>query len=179
VLSVRPKVAELAFQVFGRSLHPELFVTFQSREMGRGDYRVKIDLTSAGHVLTWMHQGVILTEVAASAHHPLPQKRRLISHRLHGKRSDHIEYRSQVRYSYDFELDTVSPDVFWMLQEKLTVEPGNYDLIQRFDSSGRIALGALSFIHLDVRNKTFCMQAMHTFPDDHAIVRTNCSFALI
>lgn len=179
MLSVRPKVAELAFQVFGRSLHPELFETFQSREISRGDYRVKIDLTSAGHVLTWVSNSVVLTEVAASAHHPLPQKRRIVSQRLHGKRNDSLDHRSTVRYCYDFELDTVSADIFWMLQEKLTVEPGNYDLIQRFDSSGRIALGALSFIHLDVRNKVFCMQAMHTFPDDHAIVRTNCSFTLV
>src|SRR5688572_17325376 len=78
VLSVRPKVAELVFQLYGRSLHPELFQIYSTRQVQRGDYQATIDITSAGHVVTWRYQGLTLTEVAASAHHPLPQKRRLV-----------------------------------------------------------------------------------------------------
>ena len=64
VLTVRPKVAELSFQLYGRSLHPELFTVFQSRSISRGGYEARIDITSAGHLITWRYQGLTLTEVA-------------------------------------------------------------------------------------------------------------------
>ena len=90
MLIVRPKVAELVFQVFGRPLHPELFEVCSSQVVERGEYRAKIDITRTGHVVAWRHAGLTLTEVATSAHHPLPQRRRLMSHRLRGQRSDRV-----------------------------------------------------------------------------------------
>jgi len=55
VLTVRPKVAELAFQLYGRPLHPELFEVFETCTVERGGYLAKIDITSAGHVVTWRY----------------------------------------------------------------------------------------------------------------------------
>ena len=86
MLSVRPKVAELVFQLYGRPLHPELFQTYQSRYVKRGSYEAKVDITGAGHVVTWRYGGLTLTEVAASAHHPLPKRRRLMSSAVSRKR---------------------------------------------------------------------------------------------
>ena len=70
MLTARPKVAELVFQLYGRPLHPELFEVYHSRVVKREHYDAKIDITSAGHVVTWRHGGLTLTEVAASAQHP-------------------------------------------------------------------------------------------------------------
>ncbi len=82
---VRPKVAELVFQVYGRALHPELFEFQQTRVIERGGYQAKVQITSAGHLVTWRYDGVTLTEVATAAHHPLPQRRRLLSYRLRAR----------------------------------------------------------------------------------------------
>ena len=64
MLSVRPKVAELVFQLYGRALHPELFEVQTTRCVKRGDYQATIDITSAGHRVTWCYKGLTLTEVA-------------------------------------------------------------------------------------------------------------------
>ena len=48
MLSVRPKVAELVFQLYGRTLHPELFEVFATQTIQRGDYQAKVSITSAG-----------------------------------------------------------------------------------------------------------------------------------
>ena len=72
MLSVRPKVAELVFQLYGRVLHPELFQIFKTQQVERGDYSAKVQITSAGHVVTWRYKGITLSEVATSAQHPLP-----------------------------------------------------------------------------------------------------------
>ena len=119
VLTVRPKVAELVFQLYGRALHPELFEVYHSRNVSRGNYEAKIDITSAGHVVTWRYGGLTLTEVAASAHHPLPQTRRLMSYSLKGQRSDRVECRGGVRYEMNFQLEPVDPEVFWTFQQEL------------------------------------------------------------
>ena len=49
-------------------------------------------------------------------------------------------------------------------------------MLYRFDSSGRMALGALSYINLQARNRSLLVQAFHTFPDDYAIVKSQSLF---
>ncbi|MEX0712813.1 MAG: DUF2617 family protein [Pirellulales bacterium] len=178
MLSVRPKVAELVFQLYGRSLHPELFEVYCSRTVKRGEYEATIDITSAGHVVTWRYHGLTLTEVAASAQHPLPQKRRLLSYRLKGERSDRMECRGGARYQVSFSLEPVEPEVFWTFQQELNHDGERQGMLHRFNSSGRMALGALSYINVETRNRHLLVQAFHTFPDDYAIVKSQSMFEI-
>lgn len=178
MLSVRPKVAELAFQLFGRALHPELFEVHKSRSLTRGDYSARIEITTAGHVVTWRYRGLTLTEVACSAQHPLPERRRLLSYSLKGERSDRVECRGGIVYQTSFQLESVSPELFWAFQDELTKDGDKQGLIHTFDSSGRMALGAISYIHADSRNRSLLVQAFHTFPDDYAIVKIQSVFEL-
>lgn len=178
MLSVRPKVAELAFQLYGRALHPELFEVFKARTIERGGYNAKIEITSAGHVITWRYGGLTLTEVACSAQHPLPEKRRLMSYRLKGERNDRVECRGGVSYEVGFQLEPVTPEVFWTFQQELAHDGERQGLLHTFDSSGRMALGALSYIHVETRSRQMLVQAFHTFPDDFAIVKSQSLFRL-
>ncbi|MEX2189027.1 MAG: DUF2617 family protein [Pirellulales bacterium] len=178
MLSVRPKIAELVFHLFNRSLHPELFEVYQSRKFSRSGFEAEIAITSAGHVIKWRHQGITLTEVAAAAHHPLPEKRRLFGHPLKGQRRERVECRGGVTYESDFQLERVEPVQFWSYQHDLAWESSANGMLHRFDASGRIALGALSFIHVETRLRSLTIKAFHTFPDDHAVVRTISRFQL-
>jgi len=178
VLTVRPKIAELVFQLYGRAIHPELFETYESHVLERNGYRVQIDITSAGHVITWRYEGLTLTEVATSAHHPLPQTRRLMSYRLRGERTDQVECRGGARYQVCFQLDPVAPDVLWALQQELASDERRGGILHRFESSGRMAMGAVSYINLEARNHSLRIQAFHTFPDDCAVVKSQSLFEL-
>ena len=178
MLTVRPKVAELQFQLYGRVLHPELFEVYQTRTVERGGYQARIDITSAGHVVTWRYDGLTLTEVAAAANHPLPERRRLLKYRLHGSRTDRLECRGGVTYQVCFQLEPVDPDVFWTFQQELAQDGRRKGMLQMFQSSGRMALGALSYINVETRNRSLLTQAFHTFPDDCAIVKVQSLFEL-
>ena len=178
MLTVRPKVAELVFQVYGRPLHPELFEVYCSRQVDRGGYQAKVDITSAGHVVTWRYAGLTLTEVAAAAHHPLPKRRRLMSYRLQGHRSDSVRCRGGVEYQTNFQLEPVEPEVFWTFQQELAEDGLRQGMLHKFDSSGRMALGALSYINVETRSRKLLIQAFHTFPDDYAIVKSQSIFKL-
>ena len=137
MLTVRPKVAELTFQLYGRPLHPELFQIYKSRRIERGGYEAKIDITSAGHVVTWRYDGLTLTEVAASANNPLPKKRRLFFQRLNGERSERVECRGGIVYQVAFQLEPVDPEIFWTFHQELTQDRERRGMLHTFDSSGR------------------------------------------
>lgn len=178
MLTVRPKVAELVFQVYGRNLHPELFEVCESRTVKRGEYEAKIEITTAGHVVHWRYGGQSLTEVATSAHYPLPQKRRLISQRLKGERCDRVDCRGGVVYQCSFQLESLDPEFFWNLQQELCDDGRRQGMLHRFDSGGRLALEAVSFINVDSRNRSLSIHAFHTFPDDFAVVKTQSLFQI-
>lgn len=176
MLTVRPKVAELVFQLYDRALHPELFAIYSTRTIERGDYQATVNITSAGHFVTWRYMGLTLTEVATSAHHPLPTKRRIVSYRLKGEGNDQVQCRGGARYRVNYQLEPVEPEVFWTFQRELSNDGERQGMLYRFDSSGRMALGALSYVHLEARNRSLKVQAFHTFPDDYAIVKSQSIF---
>ena len=177
VLSVRPKVAELAFQVFSRSLHPELYTIHKTRRIERSHYEAQVDITNCGHVITWNVCGVTLCEVATSAHQPLPKRRCLLAKSLKGSRTERAQCRDGVEYRTHFQLESVEPDLFWMVQQQLGEGPTE-GLLHTFDASGRMELGALSYVNVETRRNSMLVQAIHTFPDDYAIVKVESLFAL-
>ncbi|QDT11548.1 DUF2617 family protein [Planctomycetes bacterium K23_9] len=188
MLSVRPKVAELAFHVFSRTLHPELYTVHKTRRIERTDYQARIDITNCGHVITWNGRAnptsdgekpasVTVCEVATSAHQPLPKKRCLLSHCLKGSRTEKSQCYGGIEYRTHFQLESVQPDMFWMVQQQLGKQPTE-GLLHNFDASGRMALGALSFVSIELRQRSMRIQAIHTFPDDYAIVKVESLFSL-
>jgi hypothetical protein len=49
-------------------------------------------------------------------------------------------------------------------------------MLHRFDPSGRMDLGAISYVYVETRNRSLLVQAFHTFPDDYAIVKSQSVF---
>lgn len=178
MLSVRPRVTDLVFQLYGRVLHPELFEIHASRTIDRGGYSASVAITSAGHLVCWRKDGLVLSEVAASASQPLPQKRRLFSYRLSGERRDRMECRGGACYQMCFQLETVAPELFWTFQQELCAGSARQGLLHRFESGSRMALGAVSWVSIDTTAKSLLVQAFHTFPDDLAIVKSQTLFEI-
>ncbi|MFM8574054.1 MAG: DUF2617 family protein [Pirellula sp.] len=179
MLSIRPTVAEHALNVFGRSIHPELFSTYKTRTIQRSNYRARIDITSDGHLVSFTgSRGATISEVVGSIQQTLPRQRKLLSKLLQGRYIEEIQGKRGLRYRSELELEQVSAEVFWMLQNQLKSCASQDHLIHKFDSSGRIPFGAISFVHLEAREKQLLVQAFHTFPDDCSIVKSVSVFSL-
>ena len=176
MLSVRPRAAELVFQLYGRVLHPELFEAFATRAIDRGAWAATVSITGLGHIVCWRRDGLTLTEVTTAAGEPLPVRRRLLSHRIGGERSERIECRDGSRYSTCFQVERADPEVFWTLQQELSTSGEKRGLVHRFDAPGRMSLGALSWIDVETRPRSLLVHAFHTFPDDLAIVKSQSLF---
>lgn len=178
MISVRPKIAELVYQFYGRSLHPELFEVHQSRSVERNGYKATIQITTAGHIVSWKYGDLLLTEVAASAHHPLPQRRRLMSYRLKGERSERVEVAAGVSFEVNFSLEPADYAKFKAYQRELTLQATRQGMLQQFAANGRLNAGALSYVNIESRDKVLCVQAFHTFPDDCAVLRIQSWYRL-
>jgi hypothetical protein len=137
-----------------------------------------VQITSAGHVVAWQYRGLTLTEVAAGAHHPLPQRRRLMSYRLKGERTDRIEIRPGLSYEMSFSLEPADHEKFAAYQRELTLAGTRQGMLQRFQPSGRFETGALSYVNIESRDKSLCVQAFHTFPDDSAVLKIQSWYRL-
>ncbi|MEZ6119725.1 MAG: DUF2617 family protein [Pirellulaceae bacterium] len=175
---VRPKVAELRFQLYGRTLHPELFEIYSRRTIQREGYSATIAITSAGHFVSWRCGETIMTEVAAAAHHPLPETGKLLSHKLQGRAEDQIRNLDGCSYQVSFQLEPVNLEVFWSFQKALLEDENRKGMLHTFDSSGRVAMGAISYIHIESRNRRLAIQAFHTFPDDSVLVKSQSVFCM-
>jgi hypothetical protein len=178
VISARPKIAELVYQLYARSLHPELFEAHQTRVIERGGYKATVQITSAGHVVAWQYGSVTLTEVAAGAQQPLPKMRRLMACRLKGERSERVEVRPGVNYEMQFSLEPADSEKFAAYQRELTLAATRRGMLQKFEPSGRLNDGAISYVNVDSRDKTLCVQAFHTFPDDCAVLKIQSWYRL-
>ncbi len=176
VSTVRPKVAQLALQLLGRSVHPELFSSYRTQRLERKAYSVALHITSDGHVISWRHGKTTLTEVAASTHQLLPEGRRLLHRPLLSAHKEEIDYTGGIRYTCEFSAERVPAEMFWMIQKQLGDARKEHEMIHEFDSSGRIAIGGLSFVHADTRLKSLHVQAIHTFPDDLTLLKTESVF---
>ena len=179
MLSIRPTVAEHVLSVFGRSVHPELFKTHKTRTIQRSNYRARIDITCDGHVVGFTgSRGATLTEIVGSRQQSLPRQRKLLSTLLQGRYVEETQGKRGLRYRSELELEQVSAEVFWMLQNQLNTCTSQDHLLHAFDSSGRMPFGAISFVHLEAREKQLLVQAFHTFPDDYSIVKSVSVFSV-
>jgi hypothetical protein len=174
--SVRPRVAEMRYQLLGRSVHPELFQIYKTHQVRRENYCVQLSITADGHYITWRSGKNVLTEVATSATQLLPSGDRLLEMPLRDQRQDCIS-GPEYSYRYHFQMERISADMFWSIQQQLGQVASNHELIQVFNSSGRVSVGGLSFIHVESRLRVLKVQAIHTFPDDYVLVKTESCFA--
>ena len=178
MLTVRPKIADLNFHLYGRSIHPELFNTSVRRIVERENYRLHLNITSDGHFLVFEHDSIVLSEVAAGALHPLPSKRQLICCPIESAREEQTSYQDRVQYRCEFQLDIVAPKTFFSIAQQINNNKECEGLIHRFESSGRMAFGAVSYINIQAYRKHIQLKTFHTFPDSCAIVKSQSEFRL-
>lgn len=178
VLIVRPKIAELNLFLFGRSLHPELFVACAHRRLQRDQYTLDVSITSDGHLLVFQHDGLIISEVSAGTSHPLPERRMLMQHSIQERaQQDQLLFRDNIAYECDFQRDVVAAEMIVAIQQQVP-NLASDSLIHRFQTSGRIPGGAVSYIGIQAFHQHVQVRSFHTFPETRSIVRSRSVFRL-
>ena len=144
----------------------------------RENYRIHLNITSDGHLVCFEYGSVVLSEVAASALHPLPSRKQLICCPFESVREEQISFQDRVQYQCEFQMDLVAPKTFFSIAQQLNQSNECDGLIHRFESSGRMAFGAVSLIHIQAFREHVCLRTFHTFPDSCAMVKSQSVFRL-
>jgi hypothetical protein len=172
VYFLRPRVCDLVFQLYGRPLHPELFDILAAKKIQREDYDLTVRITRTGHVITWENRDVHLTEVAAAADQPLPERRRLLSYRLRGEHSGTLACAHGVSYQMSFQVEVLSPEIFWHVHDEILADGSKRGLLHHFQPNHRLSLAPLGFIAAEARSHCLFLSTFHTFPDEHTVVKS-------
>lgn len=172
----RPDVSDLAFHLFDRSVHPELFESFAQRELILGEFALTMRIGDAGHMLQVHAGGRTLCEIATTHSRPLPQHKRFFERRMRGSLEKSVELDEGVCYHVSFHVDQLEPEVFLACQQELLIDSTKAELAHRFPAANRIVPGALSFLTADTWSRNLLVHTIHTFPDNHAIVKTQSLF---
>ena len=179
MLSVRPKVTEMNFHLFAKSVHPELVEVCDARSVERENYRLGLNITTDGHLIKLQHGELIFCEVAAAASHALPEHCRLISHVV-GKSTQNgpSVFEDIVSYESNVSMDSVDPKVFVTIQQQLDKRVETDGLVHRFKSNGRLSFGAISYMHAQSFINHVRVRAFHTFPETCAVLKTDSVFRI-
>src|SRR5688500_4012317 len=139
----RPRVDDLTFHLFARSLHPELFETQAFRRVRTDNYVLTVRITNSGHVLTFDTADAHLTEVTATRDQELPANGWMIRHRFQGEHSDAARLAPQVSYQMCSQVEILPPELFVHVHDELLADGQKRGLLHHFASHHRLALSPL------------------------------------
>jgi hypothetical protein len=169
---LRPPVRDLVFHLYGRPLHPELFDILSVRKIRREDYELTVRITRTGHVISWANRDVHLTEVAAAMDQPLPEKRRLLDHRLRGEHCGTLACAGGVHYQMSFQVEVLPEEIFLHVHDEILADGSKRGILHNFQPHHRLAVAPLGFVSVEARPGCLFLSAFHTFPDEHTVVKT-------
>lgn len=174
----RSRVADLSFQVFNRSLHPDWFATRAFRRVSHSGWEANLRIIEGGHAVVFHSTPIGLTEVLSGPETVLPEPGLLFHSHLRRERSTQLRPGGLIEYQSCLEVERVDLEIFRHLCEEMTVEATHESLFHRFRGTNRLAPPPISYLHIDARVSGLAVQAFHTFPDECAIVRTQSLFEL-
>jgi hypothetical protein len=171
------RVADLAFQVFGRTLHPDWFSVRVHRRYAQAGWEADVRIIAGGHLVLWGCGPTRLAEVLVGAGTPLPEIEPLFRASLRQERSTLVQPKSGgTTYQSCFAVERLDPETFAHLSDELAVKPGRGVLIHHAPGGTRMSRPAISRIEVETRARGLSIHAFHTFPDERAIVRTQSLF---
>lgn len=171
---VRPRVAELVFRVYDRSLHPELVETLAIRRVRRNDETLTVRITPTGHLLEWSVHDRYLTEVTTTKDESeaLPIAGRRLVHRVEGSRRGSFPLPGGGRYQFELSVEILPPEVFLQVHQELADDGARRGLLFHFRPHHRLGLTPIGFVTVDVIPTGLAVNAFHTFPEEFTVLKT-------
>jgi hypothetical protein len=178
VSSGRSRVTDLAFQVFGRVVHPDWFTVKVHRRFAQGAWEADVRIIEGGHAIVWRSGLVRLSEVLSGPDTVLPEPGLLFHSSVRHERSTALRPGGSTEYQTCFEVERIDPEVFAHLNAELELDAAKGGLFHRWTPPNRLAPSPISHLHIESRPRGLLVQAFHTFPDEQAIVRTQSLFEI-
>lgn len=172
----RSRIADLAFQVFGRAVHPDWFAVREHGRVGLDGWEADLRVIEGGHAITFRCGAGRLTEVLAGPETLLPESGLLFHSTIRHERTASLCPGGAIEYQTCFEVERVDPEVFAHLSDEMTLDASRGRLFHRFAPVNRMAPAPVTHLRYEARVRGLTVHTFHSFPGEHAILRTQSLF---
>lgn len=171
----RPRVSDLAFQVYNRPVHPELFETLAVRRLRHRTMTLTVRVTPTGHVLEWVRGETILTEVMTAPEAHRPGAAPLFAHPFRDAQRGKWA-AAGLHYEFATSSEVLPPEVYVHVHEELATDGARRGLLFHFRAHHRLGLTPLGFVTVEPVPLGLSIAAYHTFPDEFTVLKTQSLF---
>jgi hypothetical protein len=172
----RSRVSDLVFQVFSRSVHPDWFTVRTHRRLIQERWEADLRIIEGGHAINFRSGVVRMTEVLAGPETLLPEPGLLFHSQIRHERTATLRPSEAIEYQTCFEVERVDPEVFAHLTQEMVLDADRSRLLHCFAPTNRMAPAPMTHLRYESRGSGLIIHAFHTFPEEHAIVRTQSLF---
>jgi hypothetical protein len=131
-----------------------------------------VRIIPTGHVISWENADVHLTEVTAAASQDLPQKRLLHQQRLRHEHTANLACAHGVHYQASYQVEVLPPELFAHVHDEIVADGSKRGFLHHFCPHSRLALTPLGFVLAEFRPGCLFLSTFHTFPGEHAVLKT-------
>ena len=175
----RSRLDKLMFHISNRAIHPDWLTTRAFTRVCQSDWSADIRIIEGGHVISFRHDDLVLTEVLAGHETALPSEGILLRFTIKNDCPTKLRPWRNLEYHTTCEVERVDDEVFRHLDQEYTLEGRRGDLFHRFAGSNRLLPSAISRVHLEPMSSGIAAHFFHTFPGEKAILRSQALFQCI
>jgi hypothetical protein len=178
VQSAHPSAFELAYRLYDRAIHPELFAFQRACRLTGTGWTADVRIVAGGHVVSLCTTEGTATEVAGPARLPLPDRGLCLGHTLGGSRDWTFQLPGGLKAQVSAHVEAVDAAAFRNLEQELTLDARTATVSHRFSVGNRMEPGPISVIRAESVANGILIHAFHTFPGNSAVVRTQSLYEL-
>jgi hypothetical protein len=171
----RADASQLAFHLFDRAVHPELFDACAETHIAAAGFEAVLRICGAGHAVEFRRGVQRVTEIIGGADQQLPQRGRCAVHRLRSGRDLDVQ-ADDVNYCCSAHVELLDAEVFARVHGEMLTDAPQSLLSYEFPGRNRLETGAVSVMRAEATARSLIVHAFHTFPDCRAVLRTQSMF---
>lgn len=171
-------VSELAFSLYQRPLHPELFTIHAKRHLKTDFYETLLWATGGSHVVTVFVGDVCLTELISAPGQLLPKRGLIERFQFRGQRTHKCTLNRGLSYMTDFQVEKMSANLYRQSHNDLERFARNRGMFVTFPEMAVTGLEPFSYLDFEARRNELHIHAFHAFPDQLTMIKTQSLFDL-
>ena len=170
------KVGQLAFSLFQRPLHPELFSIYAKRQLKTEKYEATIWATGCSHLVSVFRKKLCLTEVISPATQMLPKTGLIEKFPFKGQKNHKCVVGRGLSYMTEFEVERMSANLNRQSHSNLAGFARNRGIFVALPQLSRNGLEPFSYLDFEARRNELHIHAFHAYPEQVTIVKTQSLF---
>ena len=169
-------IEELAFTLFQRPLHPELFRIYAKHQLKTEKYEALIWITGCTHVVSVFSGNVCLSEVISTPGQMLPHRGLIERFQFRDPRSHKCTLSRGVSYMTDFQIEKMSRNLYRQSHMDLERFARKRGMFVKFPGLEMKGLQPFCYIDFEARQSELHIHTFAAYPDQVTMVKTQSLF---